>query len=163
MIRKATAIALICLPAAALAERPRDPIPRNLPSALRGVWMADTAAGRGQCRRYLAAMQAGQRDRAGEQLVGATLISARVVHSYAEYGEGNFAAVQSLAATGTGRWRANVQVGFDAMPTAETQVPGRYQFRLRGKRLAMTVQTGDDRAASTQNLALCTARLPAGS
>jgi hypothetical protein len=59
------------------------------PSVTHGVWFADNSDGREQYRAYKRIDKANA-DAVSTRLAGATIISPRLIHEYADYGEGGF-------------------------------------------------------------------------
>ncbi|MBK7163653.1 MAG: hypothetical protein IPH79_14755 [Sphingomonadales bacterium] len=104
-----------------------------LPNAVQGIWMTDHGEGRAQCKAYLAAMQADNED-AYRQLVGAEVISANMLHSYAEYGEGNFYQPKRIEKLGKQVWRITSAVGIDGSPEGQDSGTAKFKLSLiRGK------------------------------
>jgi hypothetical protein len=104
-----------------------------LPNAVQGIWMKDDSEGHGQCKAYMAAMQADSED-AHAQLVGAEVISANMLHSYAEYGEGNFYQPKRIEKLGKQTWRITAAVGIDGSPEGQDSGTAKFKLSLvRGK------------------------------
>lgn len=88
-----------------------------VPDALRGVWYADGTEGRTACRAYLS-IDAATVERTGmDPLVGAVVVSRRMVHRYSEYGEGNFFRVDRARKDSAGAWALSGQMFFDSVPS----------------------------------------------
>ncbi|MBN8500063.1 MAG: hypothetical protein J0M19_02800 [Sphingomonadales bacterium] len=118
-----------------------------MPPQVRGIWMDDNAQGRRQCQSYLAAMRKDGGDASGP-LVGAEVITARSLHSYAEYGEGNFYEPRRIAALGKQKWRVDAALGLDGMP--EDGEAGRATFTLsiEGGKLLVRMESINAKPAS---------------
>lgn len=129
------ACALVAAPA--IAKYP------SLPKELQGVWFADDAEGRVQCAAYNAGLEAGGLDAARNHLVGAEVISRKVVHSYAEYGEGNFYQPTSVRSAGKQSWTLKTRVGFDQMPGGEHTGSAEFKLSLRSGKLVWLNLTFD--------------------
>lgn len=50
-------------------------------------------------------------------MIGSLVIAPRLVHEYAEYGEGAYNAVRSVAQVDDSTWRVEVEIGIDSMPS----------------------------------------------
>lgn len=94
--RAAASLALAALALPAAAARPNE-----MPDALTGVWSDDDADGREQCALWR--KDPVSRDDGYDPLVGAVVITKGLIHSYAEYGEGNFYRIERVDAAGAGR------------------------------------------------------------
>lgn len=125
---------LVMLSTAAILAAPAAAKYPSMPKPLLGIWMTDDAKGRTQCEAYQAALGKGL-DVASEQLVGAEIISRKLVHSYAEYGEGNFYQPTSLRSTGKQAWRLKTRVGFDQTPGGEHTGSAEFTLSLRAGKL----------------------------
>lgn len=136
--------------------------PPALPSAVHGVWMDDTASGKAQCRRYRAIRSSKDADKVSAALVGATLISGRLIHNYSEYGEGNFLLITQLERLGRNHWRVAGPVGIDTMPDQlSNETMAGFRLQLRGNRLGNTHKSGDTAQERTDWTFRC-ASLPPG-
>jgi hypothetical protein len=93
-----------------------DTKPR-FPRTLQGIWYDDDRAGHVQCQGYKKAEQANDHAVSG-LLVGAVLINDSIMHSYSEYGEGNFYELRRLKKTDRNIWIAGVAIGIDTLPKA---------------------------------------------
>jgi hypothetical protein len=91
----------------------------TLPTELIGVWSSDDADGRAQCDRYRALPADVSESDDGTSLIGSVVITPSMIHQYSEYGEGNFYAVRGVETLGVGIRKVVVQLGIDAIPTAE--------------------------------------------
>jgi len=107
----------------------------SMPKELLGVWFPDNAEGRNSCAAYTAAFQTGGLEAARDHLVGAEVISRKVIHSYAEYGEGNFYQPTSIRNRGKKAWALKTRVGFDQMPGGEHTGSAEFKLSLRGEKL----------------------------
>jgi hypothetical protein len=113
---KAVIAAILCLFVTATAAQSRAVLPQFFPPAIRGLWVADNAEGKSQCRAYKNADNAND-DEMSRHLVGATIVSSRVVHDYSEYGEGNFFLLLGYERqTGRQSWRVKTALGIDHVP-----------------------------------------------
>lgn len=109
-------LALIALPALAFAQR------AQMPGDLTGVWSDNNEHGKTQCT----AWRKNPRERADgyDPLVGAVIIRKGLIHSYSEYGEGNFYKVTQVTPAGSQRWRVRSQLYIDTMPSDDPPAPG---------------------------------------
>ena len=121
----------------------------SLPKDLQGVWMTDDAAGRAQCDSFKTALGQGL-EPALNHLVGAEIVSRKVVHSYAEYGEGNFYQPTAIRSAGKQSWTLKTRVGFDQMPGGEHDGSAEFKLTLRAGKLVWVNLTYDGKAASRQ-------------
>lgn len=117
----------------------------GLPQQLQGIWMSDDDEGRTKCQRYLALPDmAPDNDEIWSVLVGSLVVHARLLHEFAEYGEGNFYLIKSMRAEGTGTWSLEAAFGADVVPTAddvrgESRHPvDSYRLAMHGKRLTFS-------------------------
>ncbi|WP_434032049.1 hypothetical protein [[Pseudomonas] boreopolis] len=86
-----------------------------MPEVLTGIWSDNDADGRWQCSLWRKDPVA--RDNGHDPLVGAVVITRELIHSYAEYGEGNFYRVERVDATGAGSWRVHSSLYIDTLPS----------------------------------------------
>ena len=84
-----------------------------MPQMVQGVWFPDDANAAPLCKTYLALKSNADGDARINALVGSVVISRKQIHSVSEYGEGNFYALQSIAATGKGKWKAKTALKLD--------------------------------------------------
>jgi hypothetical protein len=97
-------------------SKPESERAAAVPNPLRGVWHQDSAEGRASCRTYLA-VDAANIERTGQDpMVGALVISRRVVHVYSEYGEGNFFLIVNADQEKEGVWTLSAQLFLDSFP-----------------------------------------------
>lgn len=90
----------------------------ELPDHLLGLWHRDDPSGRAQCERYRAIPAAtGGSDERSIAMIGSLVIAPRLIHEYAEYGEGAYNVVTSLAQVDDSTWRVEVEIGIDSMPS----------------------------------------------
>lgn len=102
------ALAALTLPAVATAQQAR------MPAELIGIWSNDDEEGRAQCADYRKDPFA--RDDGYDPLVGAVVIRKGLIHSYSEYGEGNFYKVEQVSPSGAKRWRIRSRLYLDTRP-----------------------------------------------
>ena len=102
------ALATLALPAAAMAQQAQMPV------ELIGVWSNDDEEGRAQCADYRKDPVA--RDDGYDPLVGAVIIRKGLIHSYSEYGEGNFYKVERVSPAGAKSWRIRSRLYLDTRP-----------------------------------------------
>jgi hypothetical protein len=133
---------LVSLSTAVMLAAPAAAKYPSMPKPLLGIWMTDDAKGRAQCDAYQAALGKGL-ETAQNHLVGAEVISRKVVHSYAEYGEGNFYQPTSLRSIGKQAWQLKTRVGFDAMPGGEHTGSAEFTLTLRAGKLVWVNLTYD--------------------
>ncbi|RDV06013.1 hypothetical protein DXH95_00735 [Sphingorhabdus pulchriflava] len=134
-----------------------------LPNAVQGIWMTDDGEGRAQCKAYLAAMQADNED-AYMQLVGAEVISANMLHSYAEYGEGNFYQPKRIEKLGKQVWRITAAVGIDGSPEGQDSGTAKFKLSLIRSKLKWDMESFDGKPVDSWDAHLyfrCTA-VPTG-
>jgi hypothetical protein len=126
----------ICLPNPLVA---RSKASVSYPNVVQGVWMSDDEPGRAQCRQYL---EAYSRDKTtSDFLVGAEVITKKIWHSYAEYGEGNFYFPKSLRHISRNRWRASATIGIDTMVEIGEEQTSTFRFYLSAGKLIWVVET----------------------
>ncbi len=106
----------------------------SMPKPLLGIWVTDDAKGRTQCEAYQVALGQGL-DVARDQLVGAEIISRKLVHSYAEYGEGNFYQPTAIRSDSKQSWTLKTRVGFDQVPGGEHTGSAEFSLSLRAGKL----------------------------
>jgi hypothetical protein len=105
------------IPCAFASQADARPFTWTYPSETHGIWFDANPSGREQCRAYKKANKA-NKDEISSHLVGSVVISSRLIHYYAEYGEGDFYEIESSAEK-TGRqggWRMLAYVGIDERP-----------------------------------------------
>lgn len=141
---------LVCLVGVALASSALAKAPAaQTPVQLRGIWMPDNLAGKRQCKAYLAELGKPNGDTASK-LVGSQVISARGLHNYAEYGEGNFYWAERTIALGKGKWRIHSLLGLDGPPVPGEAAKAVLVFNLGGARLSYRIETIDGKPADRQ-------------
>jgi hypothetical protein len=146
-VRLAFLVGILATPAAAKFP--------SMPKALQGIWFADNVDGRASCATYTAALKSGGLDAARNHLVGAEVISRKIVHSYAEYGEGNFYQPTSIRNRGKKAWTLKTRVGFDQMPGGEHTGSAEFKLSLRGEKLGWLNISYDGKPSDrTEELAL---------
>jgi hypothetical protein len=111
----------------------------SYPMAIQGIWMSDDAAGKSQCREYLAAFKENP-DEASNFLVGAEIVSGNMWHSYSEYGEGNFYSLRALTKTGKQSWRASAGLGLDTLVAAPDSAPVIVTMRIEKRKLIALIE-----------------------
>lgn len=117
----------------------------QLPAELLGVWHADDEEGRAACARYraLPATLPEETFDVGDvphwaTMVGAMVVTPRLMHSYAEYGEGNFYEIVKVSSTGTNAWMLKARVGIDVIPDADDAlVTETILVKLEGDRMRL--------------------------
>lgn len=120
-------------PQSASAPTPAPDTGARLPDALRGVWYPDTDAGRADCQAYRALTpEQAKRDAGGTPLVGATVVLGRLVHQFAEYGEGNFYAPRDVHTLADGQWRLHSLLWLDERPAANAPADDSSQSSVDG-------------------------------
>lgn len=120
------------------ADDAAPPVPRadaaRIPEPALGVWYPDDA--QAQCGHYLQAP--GPDDDVDADtiaLVGALVVTPRLVHAYAEYGEGEFHLVKRVEQVADATWRVEADVGIDVLPDpsvpADAVAPEVFRLDLR--------------------------------
>jgi hypothetical protein len=127
------------------------------PLALRGIWYSDDAAGKAQCKSYLAVDKSNS-ERVLGTLVGAVVIDRSIMHDYAEYGEGNFYALRRLKASGRNGWFAGAATGIDAEPEASQPEDQSFKLQLAKGRLTASQGPTPRGATGTTTIAYKLAR-----
>lgn len=89
----------------------------TMPAALLGVWHRDDAYGRRSCDAYRSVGSTIDTDEESYSLIGSLVITKDLVHAYAEYGEGDFNAVKLVADLDNQKWKVDVLVYVDNMPS----------------------------------------------
>jgi hypothetical protein len=128
----------------------------KMPKPLLGVWHENTEEGRRQCERYrYLGQQRGPIDEAPDPLVGAVVITDQMVHTYAEYGEGDFFSIQDVKRLSRGEWRVRSFVYIDTMP-ADDEIGAESidRFSLQNGTLHLTADVQDKRT-QTEMLFRC--------
>ena len=122
----------------------------KMPKSLLGVWHEDTQHGRDQCERYRRLdIDQQPADEASDPLVGALVITDRIVHAYSEYGEGNFFSIQNVQQLSAGQWRVQSRVYIDTMPfEGEPGTESVDLFLLHGGKLRWTEEGRGGRTQS---------------
>lgn len=109
-------LAALAAPLAAMAQK------TAMPAELIGMWSDDTEEGRAQCADY---RRNPRPDADGyDPLVGSVLIRNGLIHSYSDYGEGNFYRIVRLAPAGPKSWRVISRLYLDTMPSEGPVPPG---------------------------------------
>ncbi len=90
--------------------------PATVPDPLRGVWYIDGADGRASCQKYLTTDPATIERTGQDPMIGAVVISRKIVHWYSEYGEGDFFVISKSSKDGEGAWTLRGQVFVDSLP-----------------------------------------------
>src|SRR5690606_26769338 len=92
----------------------------ELPDHLLGLWHRDDLSGRAQCERYRASLvAAGESDERSIAMIGSLIIAPRLIHEYAEYGEGAYHALTDVAQVDDSTWRVEVETGIDSLPSGQ--------------------------------------------
>lgn len=109
-------LAALASPVAAAAQQ------ASMPAELIGMWSDDTEEGRAQCADY---RKNPMPDADGyDPLVGAVLIRKGMIHSYSDYGEGNFYRILRVSPSGAKSWRVSSRLYLDTMPSEGPVQPG---------------------------------------
>lgn len=98
-------------------ERERQATASTLPSSLFGIWYENNADGKRSCKAYIKIKSSKDTDAVSASLVGSLIITAKLVHDYSDYGEGDFYAVKNVAKLGSHGWKVNTLVSVDTMPS----------------------------------------------
>lgn len=126
-------------------------VSRRLPDTLMGVWYRDDTEGASKCDRYRALPGgAGETDEAVIVLVGSLVVTSNLIHEVAEYGEGNFHAVEVVEPADGDAWRITTRLGIDSIPddsSGEQRVVSR--LSLRAGKLQWRALTDPSQPAST--------------
>jgi hypothetical protein len=94
----------------------------RLPHFFTGVWYPDDTEGASECERYRALLPVRSgHDGVDIVRVGSLVITPGLIQAVAEYGEGNFYAVDRIEAEGAGAWRVTARLGIDAMPDESSE------------------------------------------
>lgn len=129
------------------------PIPvvqaNELPDQLLGLWHRDDPPGRAQCERYRAIPVAtGESDERSIAMIGSLVIAPRLIHEYAEYGEGAYNVVTGVTQVDDSTWRVEVEIGIDSMPSghgvADLDI---YRLVLTQHRLGWSPWTGHEESS----------------
>lgn len=114
---------LSSMPGVAKAEEQEVGAPlTRLPDAFTGVWYPDDAKGASECERYRVSMSRvlslakSRHDGVDIMPVGSLVITPDLIHAVAEYGEGNFHAVDRIDAQGGDVWQVTTRLGIDSIP-----------------------------------------------
>lgn len=142
--RVAVLLALVAAPAYAGGE------PVTFPPALQGIWMTADEEGRAQCERYLAARAGDDDEHTYNQLVGAEVVSPAMLHSYSEYGEGNFYQPTRIVATGAQQWRVTADLGIDTWPDGDLAGIAELAVALDGDTLRWSLTSIDGEPVEMQ-------------
>ena len=86
------------------------------PAELRGVWFQQDPE-QLQCQRLLQARDPWEHE--GSVLIGALWIDDRVMHNWADYGEGDIHQVVRSVQVSPTQWQLEVSVGIDTLPDLE--------------------------------------------
>lgn len=104
------------------ADKRTKPARAVIPKKLRGIWSENDADGKLQCERYKLATRDArdkENDELSNSLVGSLVITRHMIHDYAEYGEGNFYAIERISRTRGDKWKVTAQIGIDTFPSDE--------------------------------------------
>lgn len=112
------------------AERKRQATASTLPSPLFGIWYENNADGKRSCKAYSKIKSSKDTDAVSASLVGSLVITAKLVHAYSEYGEGNFYAVKKVTKSGNHGWKVDTLLYIDAMPSGEEYDSGAETLNL---------------------------------
>lgn len=133
------------------AEKQSEPAaksehPTTVPDQLGGVWYVDDADGRSSCRKYLTT-DAATIERTGQDpLIGAVVISQRIVHRYSEYGEGDFFVVNKAFKEREGTWSLSGNVFVDSLPgegELGAELSERFELSKNGAVLSSSEAAGE--------------------
>lgn len=140
--------------AGAVAVQADAASPDALPAAMLGMWYQDNAEGRASCAAYRA-LPSDLKLKPGEDpveawytMLGAMVVTPRLLHDYAEYGEGNFYNLVEASPTGNNAWTLQVRVGIDG-PAEEEQPSETVRVRLEGSRMHLTWPDGPRKHSET--------------
>lgn len=132
----------------------------SMPKELQGIWMDDNGEGRAQCSAYKAAKRT---ENAGNFLVGSEVISRKMLHSYSEYGEGNFYRIYQIKSVGKKSWAIKASLGIDQPPGDEDQMDTEMKLSLKnGKLTSRFVTIGGKASDETASVYFRCANVPAG-
>lgn len=110
-----------------------------LPTMLLGIWFRDDAEGRTKCDRYRSLPESIEKsDEAWISMIGSIVITPRLIHEYAEYGEGNFYSVRDVESLSDRSWQVEASGGIDSMP--DEDIPAEletHQLELEQGRLRL--------------------------
>ena len=137
-------------------------VSHTMPQMVQGVWFPDDAAAAPSCKAYLVLKPNADGDARINALVGSVVISRKQIHSVSEYGEGNFYALRSIAATGKGKWKAKTALTLDGDGDDRLASAVPMTFALKGARLTVTETHANDKQPFVRKLVKCTAKLPKG-
>lgn len=123
--------------------------PATIPERLRGVWYVDDTDGRASCRKYLTADPATIERTGADPLVGAVVISSRIVHHYSEYGEGDFFLVDTASPVTRNAWQLSGNVSADSFSEDdEYGVDSSERFELSNDGTKLSISDGTGRTLS---------------
>lgn len=111
-------------------ERKRLAAAPTLPSSLLGIWYENNADGKRSCKAYRKIKSSNDSDAVSDSLVGSLVITAKLVHAYSEYGEGNFYAVKKVTKSGNHGWKVDTLLYIDTMPSGEEYGSGAETLNL---------------------------------
>ncbi|RYY23028.1 MAG: hypothetical protein EOP62_21530 [Sphingomonadales bacterium] len=101
----------------------------GMPDTLLGAWHSDDDDGRLDCKAYRKIKSARDITEETGGLVGALMITSKLLHAYSDYGEGDFYVVKRVILQDSQRWDVDALVGVDSMPE-EGMEGSRETFRL---------------------------------
>ena len=107
---------LLAAVAAAPADTDTDTAWQSPPAELRGVWFEQDPE-QVQCQRLLQARDPWEHE--GSVLIGALWIDDRVLHNWADYGEGDIHRVVRSVQVAPTQWQLEVSAGIDTWPDLE--------------------------------------------
>ncbi len=119
--------------------------PATVPDPLRGVWHIDDADGRASCQRYLTTDPATIERTGQDPLIGAVVISRKIVHWYSEYGEGDFFVISKASKDAEGAWTLSGQVSVDSLPgegERGAELTERFELSKNGVALSLSEAAG---------------------
>lgn len=132
----------------------------SMPKELQGIWMDDNGEGRAQCSAYKAEKGT---EAARNYLVGSEVISRKMLHSYSEYGEGNFYRPDQIKSVGKKSWTVKATLGLDQPPGDENQADAEMKLSLKnGKLTSRFVAIGGKASDETASVYFRCADVPAG-
>ena len=130
------ALLLLCGCASTHATDGKGQALSAMPEALIGVWHRNDSDGRQACEAYRKITSANDIDEESNALLGGLIITKHLVHSYAEYGEGDFYAIKRVVDLDNRSWEVDALIGIDTLPS-EGDAEGTFRFAVDSGLLSM--------------------------
>lgn len=119
----------------------------DIPKRYHGLWQENNAEGHESCKIYKSGATLGPDDDFPLGVVGATIITAKLIHDVAEYGEGDFHHVEMVKEAKRNAIAVTAQTSLDG----SEEYPGKTRMMLTfGPRNKLSITTAQDAGGSRE-------------